>query len=116
MTSPSPAAAPEAVDAVAVRRDYLDGLNVTTPRRAEELRPALTGHVERLAREVRALLPHMGGRRRDQAEHCLTRAAETLDGRETVRDAVAHTYDLAVSARALLALYRRPWPEQDDQR
>jgi hypothetical protein len=114
MTTPPSAAA--AVDAALVRRDYLDGLNATTPRRAEELRPALTGHVERLADEVRALLPQMGEARRGQAEHCLTRAAETLDGRETVRDAVAHTYALAVSARALLALYRRPRPELDDQR
>lgn len=88
------------IDAAAIRRDYLDGLNALTARR--ELCERLAEHVRSLGAAVRARLPDMDAYRRAQAEHCLTRAAETLDG------VPAASYDLAVSARALLALYRRP--------
>ncbi|WP_328638338.1 DUF6415 family natural product biosynthesis protein [Streptomyces canus] len=93
-----------------VRRDYLDGLNATEAARAEELCAPLTDHVRALVREVRALMPDMHPQRREQAAHCLKRAAETLDASPRPGEAIPHTFDLAVSARSLLGLYRRPCP------
>jgi hypothetical protein len=103
-----------AVAAGAVRRAYLAGLNAATAERAEELREPLAEHVRGLVPLVRDLVPFMDPYRRRQSEHCLTRAAETLEGAQEARGAVAYTYDLAVSARALLALYRRPRPHAED--
>lgn len=100
------------LDAGGIRRDYLDGLNATTPARAVELREPLAAHVRALVPAVRGLMPGMTAHRRAQAEHCLTRAAETLETSPGSVEAVAYTYALAVSARALLALYRRPWPPE----
>ncbi|MEU1307203.1 MULTISPECIES: hypothetical protein [Streptomyces] len=51
--------------------------------------------------------------RRTQAEHCLKRAAETLEGSPPSNREIDRTYDLAVSARALLALYRTFHPRDD---
>lgn len=96
------------VDAATIRRDYLDGLNAMTAQSAEELRKRLAEHVRGLVPAVQERMPYMGPYRQAQAEHCLTRAAETLEGVPAGCDAVGYTYDLAVSARALLVLYRRP--------
>ncbi|MGA5202834.1 DUF6415 family natural product biosynthesis protein [Streptomyces variegatus] len=104
------------LNAGAIRRDFLDGLNAMTDARAEELRESLTGHIQALAPEVRALMPYMEPRRRQQAEHYLTRAAETLElsAAVTPLTPMGRTHYLAVSARALLALYRFPgFPETD---
>jgi hypothetical protein len=91
-----------------VRGDYIDGLNATTDARAEELRERLAQHVRALVPAVESCMPDMSPRRREQAEHCLRQAAETLDASPSAGGAIACTYDLAVSARALLVLYRRP--------
>ncbi|WP_328427942.1 DUF6415 family natural product biosynthesis protein [Streptomyces sp. NBC_00443] len=104
------------LNAGVIRRDFLDGLNAMTDARAEELRQPLTEHVRALVPAVRALLPYMEPRRRQQAEHCLKRAAETLElvAAVTPLTPIGRTHDLAVSARALLVLYRRPgFPETD---
>lgn len=101
------------LNAGVIRRDYLDGLNATSDAVALKLREPLTEHVRALIPAVRWRMPGMSSTRRQQAEHCLTRAAETLERIASTRDAIRHTYDLAVSARALLALYRRPSPHED---
>lgn len=91
-----------------VRQDYLDGLNATTDERAEELRERLTEHVRALVPAVQSCMPDMSPRRREQAAHCVKQAAATLDAAPGTGGSIARTYDLAVSARALLVLYRRP--------
>ena len=103
------------LNAGAIRRDYLDGLNATQDEPVEELCERLTEHVRAaLVPAVRAFLPYMEPRRRAQAEHCLTRAAETLANPPAPDASPSYCYDLAVSARALLALYRWPrFPETD---
>ncbi|MFE7975744.1 hypothetical protein [Streptomyces shenzhenensis] len=101
------------VDAAAVQRAYLEGLDVTTDARAEELREPLLRHVHDLHSQVCALAPYMDPPRRTQADHCLKQAAGTLEGSPPANREIDRTYDLAVSARALLALYRTFHPRDD---
>jgi hypothetical protein len=96
------------VNAGAIRWTYLEGLNAATQARAGELREPLTEYVRELIPAVQGRMPYISPRRRAQADHCLTRAAETLEQSPVPGLMLTHTYDLAVSARALLVLYRRP--------
>jgi hypothetical protein len=93
------------VNAGAIRWTYLAALDVMDEEQAEELREPLTEYVRDLIPAVQGRMREMSPRRWAQAEHCLTRAAETL---EQPPPGLRHTHALAVSARALLVLYRRP--------
>ncbi|MGW3105286.1 DUF6415 family natural product biosynthesis protein [Streptomyces sp. NPDC001100] len=102
------------VDADTIQHTYeyvLLSIRLPTGDALGTLKETLQGHVQLLAPEVRNLSPRMRGETRRTAVHILVRTSHLL--KETTGSPTAQlteTYDLAVTARALLTLYLHPGP------
>ncbi|MFI1703086.1 DUF6415 family natural product biosynthesis protein [Streptomyces griseoruber] len=102
------------VDADTIRETYTSVLFRAFLPENSELDKALgqlTGHVQLLVPEVVALAARMRGITRYMAVQCLVRAYQLVqdeDGPSTAPQ--VHVQDLAIVARALLALYEHPGP------
>ncbi|MFJ8364544.1 DUF6415 family natural product biosynthesis protein [Streptomyces sp. NPDC093984] len=103
------------IDAQRVRETYdrvLWGPSRPHDAELDKLQDLLTGHVQLLIPEVTEIAARMRGEWRRTAVHVLVRAHHLLEngpGNSPATKA-SHAYDLAISARALLALHQNPGP------
>ncbi len=105
------------VDAETIRRTYTTGLDgwgtyPPEPEATAGLRDRLTGHVQLLVPEVTDAAARMRGERWRVAVHVLVRAHHLLEegAGESPAAQACYVRDLAVVARALLALHENPGP------
>ncbi|MFF6784976.1 DUF6415 family natural product biosynthesis protein [Streptomyces sp. NPDC012510] len=103
------------VDAEVIRETYTGILKAARLPEAAELDKALgrlRGHVQLLVPEAMALAARMRGMRRRTAVHCLVWAYQLVQEEEDDLSAApeVRVQDLAIVARALLALYEYTGP------
>ncbi|MFE4579384.1 DUF6415 family natural product biosynthesis protein [Streptomyces chartreusis] len=100
-----------------IRQAYTAGLEVWVcrpqePEQWEELRDRLVGHVNLLVPELTGAAARMRGEYRLCAVHVIVRAHHLVEegSGDSPAARACHIQDLAVIARALLALYENPGP------
>ncbi|GHE58532.1 DUF6415 family natural product biosynthesis protein [Streptomyces capitiformicae] len=106
------------LDAQTIRESYETGFDVWGVNLVKgasglaELRLLLTGHLQLLVPEVTDVVARMRGFTRSVGIHCLAQAHQILDDAKERSPAEERflVHDLAVNARALLALYEMPGP------
>ncbi|MFD5856073.1 DUF6415 family natural product biosynthesis protein [Streptomyces chartreusis] len=105
------------VDAAMIRQAYTAGLEVwacrpQAPEPWDELRDRLVGHVKLLVPELTRSVARMRGEYQRCAVHVIVRAHHLIDegANNSPATRAGHIQDLAVIARALLALHENPGP------